>query len=104
MRDTPANANAENNMETTTDANVETKIAELTAKLIDENGDLRPIERIEFEPIGRSVRYTLWSGGRRLQTVTAPSGDLVGLLKATQIFLAIATNDVNALSTAGTKH
>jgi hypothetical protein len=81
-------------------AHEEAKIAELMAVLTDETGNLRPIERIEFEPIGSKIRYTLWSNGRRLQTVMAPAGDVVGLLKATQIFLAVATGDLAAMSTA----
>jgi hypothetical protein len=72
---------------------LEAKIQELTAALSDEHGNPRPIEKIELEPLGPQVRWSVWSGGKRLQTLTARSEDLGGLMQATQILLAIATGN-----------
>lgn len=50
-------------------------------------GDLRPITRIEFEPIGRQVRWTIWENDRRLYTSTDQAADIDGFLTATKMIL-----------------
>jgi hypothetical protein len=40
------------------------------AAITDETGKLRPIARIEFEILGRQVRWSLWEGPTRLHTLT----------------------------------
>ena len=41
---------------------MEIGIQKLVTAITDEQGDLRPISRIEFEIIGRQVRWSLWGG------------------------------------------
>ena len=45
-------------------------IQKLVAAITDEQGELRPISRIEFEIVGRYVRWSLWEGSTRLHTLT----------------------------------
>ena len=47
---------------------MEAGIQKLVTAITDEQGDLRPISRIEFEIIGRQVRWSLWEGSTRLHT------------------------------------
>ena len=79
------------------DSELETKIAQFAAILNDEQGNPRPIERIEFEPLGRQVRFTIWSQGTRLQSITAAMRDLDGLLEATKLILACETGDPSGI-------
>ena len=53
-----------------TKAELEAGIQKLVAAIIDEAGELRPISRIEFEIVGRQVRWSLWEGSTRLHTLT----------------------------------
>lgn len=64
-------------------------IERLENALTGPDGELIPIERIEFERIGRQVRWSLFAqGGRRLYAATDQAGDLTGWLTATGMLLA----------------
>ncbi len=75
----------------------EQRIQELASILIDADGRLTPIDKIELEPLGKKVRWSIWVKGQRIQTVMAAAGELVDVLKATQIFLAVAIDQTDAL-------
>ena len=51
-------------------AELEAGIQKLVAAITDEAGELRPISRIEFEIVGRQIRWSLWEGSTRLHTLT----------------------------------
>ena len=52
----------------------------LVAAITDETGELRPISRIEFEIVGRQVRWSLWEGSTRLHTLTDRAERAAGFL------------------------
>ena len=72
---------------------LETKIEHMTEALTDDRGELVPIERIDFERIGRQIRWSVWSDGRRLQSITTRIGELAGLLEASKLLLEMAVAD-----------
>ena len=75
------------------------RVAAWAEILIDETGELRPIERISFEPLGSKVRWSVYSEGRLLQAFTTTMDDVGELLEATGLFLATATGDPGRLLT-----
>ena len=58
-------------------------IQKLVAAITDEQGELRPISRIEFEIVGRYVRWSLWEGSTRLHTLTDRAERAAGFLEPT---------------------
>ena len=78
---------------------LETRIEHMEAVLTDESGALRPIERIDFELVGRQLRWNVWSAGvpgtpgRRLQSITTRIDDIDGLLEASKLLLQVAMAD-----------
>lgn len=77
---------------------LETKIEHMTEALTDERGELLPLDRIDFERIGRQIRWSVWSDGRRLQSITTRIDDVAGLMEASKLLLEMAVAD--AASTA----
>ena len=76
-------------MEGVKSANVEAAVQKLMAAITDEAGELRPIGRIEIEPVGRQVRWTIWGDGLLLYTATGRAEDVDGFLSATQMILGM---------------
>ena len=79
---------------------LEAKTEEMIAALTDEQGELLPIQRIDFEIIGGQIRWTIWSDldtpgvlGRRLQSITTRIGEIDGLLEASKLLLEMAMAD-----------
>jgi hypothetical protein len=65
----------------------EAAVEKLTAAITDETGGPRPISRIEFEIIGRQVRWSLWEGSQRLHTLTGLANDIHGFLSASKLIM-----------------
>jgi hypothetical protein len=77
-------------------AELEAGIQKLVAAITDDQGELRPISRIEFEIVGRQVRWSLWEGSTRLHTLTdrvdrTERSD--GFLEATKMLLEMRAED-----------
>lgn len=66
----------------------------LIAAITDERGGLRAITRIEFELVGRQIRWTIWEGERRLHTVNDRAEDAAGFLEATREVIAMRAEDL----------
>lgn len=63
-------------------------VAKMEAAVTDQAG-LRPITRIDFEPIGHQVRWTIWEGERRLYVATSTPDDIDGFLAASRFMLRV---------------
>jgi len=58
-------------MDKKTRKTLEVGIEKLVVAITDgERGDLRPISQIEFEVVGRQVRWSCWEGSTTLHTLT----------------------------------
>ena len=56
----------------------------------DANGELQPIDRMEFEVLdGGGLRWSLWVDGRRIYSASGQADDADGFLAATKIMLAM---------------
>jgi hypothetical protein len=53
----------------------------------------RPISRIEFEIVGRQVRWSLWEGSARLHTLTDRAERAAGFLEPTADLLEMLAED-----------
>ena len=65
----------------------ESAVERLTQAVTDEHGELRPITRIDFEPLGAQIRWTIWQDATRLHSLTGAASDLPGILTATKMLL-----------------
>jgi hypothetical protein len=74
-------------------AELEAGIQKLVTAITDETGELRPISRIEFEIIGRQVRWNLWEGPTRLHSLTERAERAIGFLEATKGLLEMRAED-----------
>ena len=74
-------------------AEFESRVQLLEQVLVDHEGNLRPIERIDFEVLGGQVRWSVWSAGQRLQSLTTRIDDVAGLLEASKLILQMAVAD-----------
>ena len=74
-------------------AEFEAGIQKLVTAITNETGELRPISRIEFEIIGRQVRWSLWEGPTRLHTLTDRAERAAGFLEPTQMLLEMRAED-----------
>ena len=72
---------------------MEAGIQKLVAAITDEQGELRPISRIEFEIVGRQVRWSLWEGSTRLHTLTDRAERATGFLEPTADLLEMLAED-----------
>jgi len=72
---------------------MEIGIQKLVTAITDEQGDLRPISRIEFEIIGRQVRWSLWEGSTRLHILTDRAEHAIGFLEPTADLLEMLAED-----------
>jgi hypothetical protein len=75
-------------------AQAEAAIQKLIAAITDDTGDLRPISKVEFEIIGRQVRWNLWEGPTRLHSLTDRADGAIGFLAATKMLLEMRAEDV----------
>ena len=76
-----------------TKAELEAGTQKLVAAITDEQGELRPISRIEFEIVGRQVRWSLWVGSTRLHTLTDRVERATGFLEPTAELLEMLAED-----------
>ncbi len=74
-------------------AELECGIQKLVAAITDEEGDLRPISRIEFEIVGRQVRWSLWEGSTRLHSLTHRAERAAGFLEPTADLVEMLAED-----------
>ena len=72
---------------------MEAGIQKLVTAITDEQGDLRPISRIEFEIVGYQVRWSLWEGSTRLHTLTDRAERATGFLEPTADLLEMLAED-----------
>ena len=72
---------------------MEAGIQKLVTAITDEQGELRPISRIEFEIVGRQVRWSLWEGSTRLHTLTDRAEHATGFLEPTADLLEMRAED-----------
>lgn len=67
---------------------VDAMVEKLERALTGPDGNLVRVDRIEFERIGRGlVRWSLFSGGRRIYTATDRPGNLAGWLTCSNVLL-----------------
>ena len=71
----------------------EAGIQKLVAAITDEQGELRPISRIEFEIVGHQVRWSLWEGSARLHTLTDRAERATDFLEPTAELLEMLAED-----------
>lgn len=57
----------------------------LDAVLYDADGEPVDVTRIETEILGRQFRWTIWSGTRRLFTLTGGPADVAEMLYCTEL-------------------
>lgn len=68
-------------------------VNKLEAAITDEEGQLRPISRIEFEILSSRVRWNLWEGSRRLHSLTDLADQTHGFLAASKMIMEIRARD-----------
>lgn len=81
-------------MDKKTRKTLEVGIEKLVVAITDgERGDLRPISQIEFEVVGRQVRWSCWEGSTRLHTLTDRLEGSDGFVEATRDLLEMLAED-----------
>lgn len=68
----------------------EQAVCKLEEALYGPDGELRPVDRIEFEPLDSGqVKWSIWEHGRLIYSASGWPDDLTGLLTATKTILEL---------------